>query len=157
VRLSVGTGADPDWYANVTALSSLATYEGADHWVDHPYRAGVALIGDAAAACDPSWGQGMAQTLRDARVLRDCLLAETDWEKAGHAYAQEHDRYFDAVHRVEDWFTRLILEVGPEADVRRARAFPLLAEDPRRMPDTFWSGPEMPADESTRQRFFGEI
>jgi 2-polyprenyl-6-methoxyphenol hydroxylase-like FAD-dependent oxidoreductase len=41
----------------------------------HPYRRGVALVGDAAAVSDPSWGQGLSMTLRDVRVLRDQLLA----------------------------------------------------------------------------------
>lgn len=38
-------------------------------------------------------------TLRDVRVLRDCLLATDDWHAAAHAYAQQHDRYYGALHR----------------------------------------------------------
>jgi 2-polyprenyl-6-methoxyphenol hydroxylase-like FAD-dependent oxidoreductase len=151
-----GTGADPGWYAGVEAAGPLASFEGADTNVKHPYRDGVALIGDAAATSDPSWGQGLSTTVRDARVLRDKLLANEDWDVAGHAYAEEHDRYCDVVHSVVGWYTELFLGLGPEAEARRARAMPLIAEDPTRQPDLLFSGPDMPADEHTRQRFFGE-
>jgi 2-polyprenyl-6-methoxyphenol hydroxylase-like FAD-dependent oxidoreductase len=151
-----GTGADPGWYAGVEAAGPLASFEGADTNVKHPYRDGVALIGDAAATSDPSWGQGLSTTVRDARVLRDKLLANEDWDVAGHAYAEEHDRYCDVVHSVVGWYTELFLGLGPEAEARRARAMPLIAEDPTRQPDLLFSGPDMPANEHTRQRFFGE-
>jgi hypothetical protein len=49
------------------------------------------------------------------------------------------------------------MELGPEADARRARALPLIAQDPLRVADCPMSGPEAPSDETTRQRFFGEI
>jgi menaquinone-9 beta-reductase len=42
----------------------LASFEGADVWVDQPYKNGVALIGDAAAANDPCFGCGLSLTLR---------------------------------------------------------------------------------------------
>ncbi len=45
---------------------------------------------------------------------------------------------------------------GPVADARRARAFPLIAEDPTRQPDSLFAGPDMPADEAVRKRFFAE-
>lgn len=48
----------------------LATFEGADSWVEHPYQDGIALVGDAAAASDPAWGQGLSLTLRDVRELK---------------------------------------------------------------------------------------
>jgi hypothetical protein len=46
--------------------------------------------------------------------------------------------------------------IGPEADARRARAFPLIAQDPARIPDGLVSGPEIPLGEEVRRRFFGE-
>lgn len=45
------------------------SFDAADRWVDHPYHAGVVLIGDAAAASDPCFGCGLSLTLRDVRVL----------------------------------------------------------------------------------------
>lgn len=125
--------------------------------MEHPYRDGVALIGDAAAQSDQTWGQGMALTLRDARILRDALCGNDDWEAAGHSYAEQHDRHFEALHTVEGWFTGLMMEPGPEADARRAKALPFIATDQDRLHDAFFSGPECaPVDEAARRRFFGE-
>lgn len=146
----------PEWYVGVKAAGPLATFDGTDIWVEHPYRNGVALVGDAAAANDPAYGQGLSLTARDVRVLRDCLRSFTDWNEAGHAYAEEHDRYYGAIHRATGWYGQLFHEVGPEADARRARAFPLIAKDLSRIPDVLQSGPDIPLDETVRRRFFGE-
>jgi 2-polyprenyl-6-methoxyphenol hydroxylase-like FAD-dependent oxidoreductase len=157
VAASIAIGMPREYFDGADAAGPLATFDGADCWVEHPYRAGVALIGDAASSSDPSWGQGLALTVRDARVLRDALSSNDDWDAAGHAYADEHDRYYGALHAVEDWFTTFFYDTGPEADARRAKAFPLIAQDPARMPDTFLSGPDHPVDDATRQKFFAEI
>ena len=149
----VEAGADPAWFADAEAVGPLAAFEGADSWVDHPYRAGVALVGDAAAACDPSWGCGLSLTLRDARTLRDLLLAGDDWDAAGHAYAAAHDRYYAALHRLEHWRTALV-EIGPEADARRARVLPrLAATPPGGAPDLVGLGPDGPSDVATLRTF----
>ena len=74
-----------------------------------------------------------------------------DWDAAGHEYAAEHDRYYGVMHKVNDWFRQIFLEQGPEADARRAKALPLLAEDPMRAPDHLLSGPELPSDEAVRE------
>src|SRR5262245_24965583 len=117
---------------------------------------GVVLIGDAAASSDPSWGQGLCLTVRDVRVLRDLLLQHENWDEAGHAYAEAHDGHYGVIHRVEDWLTQMFFETGPTAEALRARAFPLIAEDPTRAPDHLLSGPDVPAEEAVRRRFFGE-
>jgi menaquinone-9 beta-reductase len=114
------------------------------------------LIGDAAATSDPTWGQGLSLTVRDVRVLRDFLLSHENWDEAGHAYAAEHDRYYGVIHRVENWLSDMFFATGPEGEACRARAFPLIAQDPTRVPDHAASGPELPADETVRRRFFGE-
>ncbi len=153
---SVAVGVPREFFEGAKPPGPLATFEGADCWVDHPYREGVALIGDAAASSDPSWGQGLSLTLRDVRTLRDALLANDDWDAAGHAYSEQHDTYFGIIHNVEDWLTQFFYETGPDADARRARAFPLMVEDPTRQPDAMFSGPDQPVDETTRRRLFGE-
>lgn len=148
----------PDaWFRDATSCGPLATFDGTDTWVDHPYREGVALVGDAAASSDPSYGQGMSLTTRDARVLRDHLLASDDWDAAGHAYAEEHDRYYRVINTAIHWFWDLFYEIGPEADARRARSFPKLADDVQRVPDILLTGPEAPSDETVRRRFYGEV
>lgn len=157
IDAAIKTGLPAAIFDGATPNGPLATFSGADEWTDHPYRDGVALLGDAAATSDPTWGQGLSLTMRDVRVLRDKLLEDADWDHAGHAYAEEHDRYYNAVHSAEDWLTQLFMEQGPDADARRARAMPLIAQDPSRVPDTFFSGPEAsPMDDQARRRFFGE-
>src|SRR2546428_4831087 len=148
VEESVRAGAERALYAGARPAGPLAIFEGADTWVDHPYRDGVALVGDAAAASDPTWGQGMSLTLRDVRTLRDRLVADDDWTAAGHAYAAEHDRYYGVVHRVDGWFSDVFMDVGPEADERRSRALPLIAADQTRLPDIQFGGPDLTADDA---------
>jgi 2-polyprenyl-6-methoxyphenol hydroxylase-like FAD-dependent oxidoreductase len=145
-----------DCYARAKIAGPLAAFDAGYVWVDHPYRHGVALLGEAAAVSDPSFGQGMSLTLRDARVLRDALLSQPDWEKAGHSYAEQHDAYFGNMHTVCCWFRSLFQEQGPQADVRRQKAMPLIAEDLSRVPDHLFGGPDLPLDETVRARFFGE-
>ena len=132
IEESVKAGAPAEWYAGAQPKGPLASFEGADTWVDHPYRAGVALVGDAAASNDPSFGQGLSLTIRDARTLRDQLLSEQDWEVAGHAYADAHDQHYGVIHRVTGWIGQMFYASGPEADARRAKALPLIAQDPSR-------------------------
>jgi 2-polyprenyl-6-methoxyphenol hydroxylase-like FAD-dependent oxidoreductase len=145
-----------DCYAQAKSIGPLAAFDANYVWVDHPYRNHVALLGEAAAVSDPSFGQGMSLTLRDARVLRDALLADSDWDRAGHRYAEEHDKYFQTIHKVSCWLRSLFQEQGPEADALRRKAMPKIAEDMTRVPDHLFGGPELPADETVRARFFGE-
>lgn len=146
----------PDFYSNTKAVGPLASFQAADSWVDHPYSSGVALIGDAAASSDPTWGQGLSLTLRDVRVLRDFLLADENWDLAASAYADEHDRYYGALHTWENWYTSFFFDRGERADARRAKAMPLIMADPSRVPDHLFCGPELPIDDSVRRRFFAE-
>ena len=157
IEESVKAGMTHEYFEGARPAGPLATFSGADSWVEHPYRKGVTLIGDAAAQSDQTWGQGIALTLRDALILRNALLADDDWDAAGNAYAAEHDRQFGALRTVEGWFTGLFMEPGPEADARRAKALPPIAMDQTRVHDAFFSGPDYaPADEAARRRFFGE-
>ena len=50
----------------------------------------------------------------------------------------------------------MFYESGPEADRRRARALAKIAEDPTRVIDHLFSGPDLPLNESVKRRFFGE-
>ncbi len=156
LKASLAVGAPDAWYEGAQAVGPLAEFEGADTWVEHPYRDGIVLIGDAAAATDPVWGCGQSLTLRDVRVLRDRLLESDDWSKTADAYAREHDQYYGALHRAEAWMTEMFFDYGPEADARREQALPLVAADQTRMPDVVGVGPETPSDESARRRFFAE-
>jgi 2-polyprenyl-6-methoxyphenol hydroxylase-like FAD-dependent oxidoreductase len=137
-------------------IGPLASFACDEDWVEHPYSNGIALIGDAAATSDPTYGQGMSLALRDVRTLIEALLGNSDWDSAGHDYATEHQRYFSVIHTSCEWLRQIFQEQGPEADRRRAVAIPLIQEDPTRIPDHIISGPELPIDEGVRARFFGE-
>ncbi len=156
VQESVKAGVPAQWYSGLRAVGPLATFDATDSWVNHPYKSGVALIGDAAATSDPSHGQGQSLTLRDARVLRDKLLAGDNWDTAAHSYAEEHDGYFANVLKFYRWFWEILYDPGPNGEANRARALPRLFQDLSRMPDALVSGPEVPLDEMARRRFFGE-
>jgi 2-polyprenyl-6-methoxyphenol hydroxylase-like FAD-dependent oxidoreductase len=145
-----------DYCATAKSIGPLASFDSSDTWVEHPYRDGVALVGDAAATTDPTYGQGLSFALRAARVLRDELTDNSDWEAAGHRYAEQHQRSFHACHAVEGWVRTLFQDPSPESAALRARAMPLIAEDPTRVPDHIFSGPDLPVNEQVRARLFGE-
>lgn len=157
IRQLRAAGAPDHWFERARQAGPFASFDGSHRWVDHPYRDGVALIGDVAAATDPTWGRGLSRTLRDVRLLRDRLLAQTDWRFAAEAYAEDHDDFYDRMRQLEAMETTLLFERGEEADQRRARAFALFAQDPSRIPDGAGLGPEAPCDETARARYFGEV
>lgn len=145
------TGVPQEWFDRARLVGPLATFEGADVWVDHPYKSGIVLVGDAAAANDPSFGCGLSLTLRDVRVLRDALLDIEDWDAACHRYADEHDRYYGALHRITSWLRQVRYAVGADADRVRERALQSLTDGSG--PDLIGQGPDYPADEHAQARF----
>jgi len=150
------TGSVAKYFSAAKKAGPLATFDGADNWVEHPYREGVALLGDAAASSDPTWGQGLALSLRGTRIVRDALLGTDDWDAAGHQYAREQNKIYEKIRTVTSWFREFFLMTGASADARRAGAFPLFAQDPTRVPDLLFSGPDIPLHANSRARFFGE-
>ncbi|HXY08102.1 MAG TPA: NAD(P)/FAD-dependent oxidoreductase [Terriglobales bacterium] len=143
-------------YAEAKSIGPLASFDASDSWVEHPYRDGVVLVGDAAATTDPTFGQGLSLALRDARTLRDELSRDSDWAAAASRYADQRRVYFRTCHTVEAWFRLLFLDPSPEAAAVRAKAMPLIAEDPTRVPDHINSGLDLPLNDQVRARMFGE-
>ena len=156
LELTIRTGAPEEFYADAQPAGPLATFSGAAVWVDKPYCNGIALVGDAAAVADPTWGQGLSLALANARELRDQLIQHDDWDEAGVAYTEAWRQLHHTIYTAETWATTLMLETGPEADRRRRQAFSLWREDRTRNPDTFLSGPGRALDETARRRYFGE-
>lgn len=156
VRQLQAVGAPAHWFDRARQAGPFASFDGSHRWVDNPYRDGVVLIGDAAAATDPAWGRGLSRTLRDVRLLRDRLLQSSDWHSEAHAYARDHDDFYGRMRRLEAMETALLFERGDAADRRREHAFALFAQDPTRIPDVTGLGPEAPSDDRARARFFGE-
>ncbi|HEX3660672.1 MAG TPA: NAD(P)/FAD-dependent oxidoreductase [Acidobacteriaceae bacterium] len=145
-----------DFCAEAKSAGPLASFDASDDWVEEAYRDGVALVGDAAATTDPTYGQGLSFALRAARVLRDALIGNSDWNSAGRHYAEQHRRSFQACHTVEGWIRDLFQDPSPKAAALRARSLPLIAEDPSRVPDHIFSGPDLPVNDQVRARLFGE-
>ena len=156
IAASIAAGAPAKWYEGARAAGPLASYDATDNWVSHPHRAGLVLIGDAAASNDPSFGCGLSLTLRDVRVLADKLLASEDWSEALDGYAEEHDRHYGVIHRLTGWARALFYHPSlVDAAVRESALTRLLADRTRSL-DIVGIGPDFPCDEATRRRFFGE-
>ena len=156
VAEALNSGVPPENYKGARASGPLASFISADHWVENPYRDGVVLIGDAASASDPIWGQGLSLTCRDARVLTDLLRENQDWAPACRDYARAHDQYFTILREADNSMRELLVDRGAEADGRRARALPRVAQGIAQMPDQGFCGPDKPFDEADRHRLFGE-
>jgi 2-polyprenyl-6-methoxyphenol hydroxylase-like FAD-dependent oxidoreductase len=147
------SGVPTAWLEAMRLDGPLASFEGASWWVDHPYREGVALIGDAAAAADPVFGNGQSLALRDVRVLSRHLLADPDWDAAARRYAAAHDEYFGSLHRLERWYADAWFSVAPEKQPIRDHA--QAAQERGDAPDNIGRGPDQPADDTARLRFLG--
>jgi 2-polyprenyl-6-methoxyphenol hydroxylase-like FAD-dependent oxidoreductase len=156
VSEALRSGVPPEYYKGSRAAGPLASFLSADHWVENPYHDGVVLIGDAAGASDPIWGQGLSLTCRDARVLTDFLRDNQDWAAACRDYAETHDQYFTILREADNCMREILVDRGPEADAGRARALPRLAQGMAELPDQLFCGPEKPFDEADRRRLFGD-
>lgn len=154
LQACVDAGVPAAWYENARLEGPLAVFDASDEWVEHPYRLGVTLIGDAAATSDPIFGCGLSLAMRDVQALRDALLAEPDWAIAADRYAAAHDRAFNALHRLLGWIRPVIMEPGAHADALRERVLPHWAANPEMRPDTQGLGPDAPSDEAAWRRAF---
>jgi flavin-dependent dehydrogenase len=56
----VRTGIPQEFFKGARLREPLASFDMTETWVEHPYRDGLALIGDAAGSTDPSWGRASA-------------------------------------------------------------------------------------------------
>ena len=161
LALAARAGVAPDTFRGAAQAGPLAAFDGADSFVPHPYQNGVALIGDAAATSDPSFGSGMALTLLSAQLLADELLRSGAFEPAavdaaGENYARAFATAYGSLHRQVDWLTDFYRTPGPAADAIREKLYPLHAAEPWRVPDVVGSGPAGASDEAARRAFLGE-
>ncbi len=148
-------GIPETWFAGAESIGPLAEFVGADRWVESPARNGVALIGDAAASTDPSWGCGLSLTLLDVEQLCAAIRSTADWNAALDRYAAAHDEHYSALHRILAWMTELVWTPGPEADERRRRVFPRMISEPKGFPDSIGLGPFGPSGEQARRLLLG--
>jgi 2-polyprenyl-6-methoxyphenol hydroxylase-like FAD-dependent oxidoreductase len=141
------------------AAGPLAFFPNADVWSERLYHDRVVLIGDAAGANDPSGGHGLSLCLRDVREVRDQLLDVTDWDTAMTAYARQRMAYYAVLRAYLQWMVPLYIDVGPEADARRARRERARQADPTLggFALLLAYGPDgLTADEAARRHVLGE-
>jgi 2-polyprenyl-6-methoxyphenol hydroxylase-like FAD-dependent oxidoreductase len=148
-------GVPGEWLDGARVTGPLAEFEGADHWVPSPAKRGIALIGDAAGATDPSWGCGLSKTLMDVEHLSHRLLETDDWDAALSRYAADHDDKFGKLHDILSWVGQLFWTPGPEGDARRMKVLPRMKANPREYPDSVGLGPFGPCDEKARRLMLG--
>jgi 2-polyprenyl-6-methoxyphenol hydroxylase-like FAD-dependent oxidoreductase len=120
-----------DLLATARPVGPCAWFPMTDGWTDSPLLPGVALLGDAAGWSNPVGGQGLAVSLRDARVLTDLLLGDNDWSVAGLAgYAEERAERMARL-RFATTLLDLVTAFGaPDRAARKARVGRLLAAEP---------------------------
>jgi 2-polyprenyl-6-methoxyphenol hydroxylase-like FAD-dependent oxidoreductase len=146
-------------YRDAVAAGPSAFFPNADVWASQVAAGDVVLVGDAAGANDPSLGQGLSLAFRDARALRDLLVADQDWPRAIAEFATHRAASFAVLREHARWIGLLTTETGPEADARRERVTRARETDPTAggFAAIFALGPdELTADDAARRRFFGE-
>jgi 2-polyprenyl-6-methoxyphenol hydroxylase-like FAD-dependent oxidoreductase len=102
-----------------TPAGPCATYAGDDTWTATPYATGIALIGDAAGYNDPIIGQGLSIALRDARTVRDLVLATARGPIDFRPYGEERIERMRRLRLIADVLA--VTEVEDGADNRGAR------------------------------------
>jgi menaquinone-9 beta-reductase len=108
--------------ANARPIGPCQSYPSQDATLDELSVDGVVLMGDAAGYTDPIVGQGLSVALRDARLIRDALQADSDWSKESFSAYQDERR--ERVRRIR-CIARFAatLFVNCVDDEQRARAF----------------------------------
>jgi 2-polyprenyl-6-methoxyphenol hydroxylase-like FAD-dependent oxidoreductase len=109
------------WGDNVAAGSPAgpcATYPGDDTWTAQPFTDGVVLIGDAAGWNDPIVGEGLAISMRDARIVRDLVLAGATTATDFAPYGEER---VERMRRLRLLGNVMAVTYAEDADNRPAR------------------------------------
>jgi len=145
-------GFPTEWLQHAEPHGILASFDGAHRWVEKASRAGVALIGDAAASSDPAWGNGLSRSLRSVRLLRDRLLSDGNWANASEAYAEDHLKDFLLLRRLERVSAELYFSLGAKALARRNRAWELMEKEPELAIRVSIYGPDNPLSDQDLHR-----
>jgi len=107
--------------AGSRAAGPCVSYPMNDSWCDRIVDEGVVLIGDAAGWNDPIIGQGLAISLRDARLVSD-IISGGDWSPlAFNSYVEERSERMRRLRIAAAFTTELKCTFTPEAARRRKR------------------------------------
>ncbi len=94
---------------------------GNDTWTERPYADGIVLIGDAAGHNDPSVGCGLSVALRDARIVRDLVLAGARRQQDFTSYGTERMERMRRLRLIGDVIAAALVDEGSDRDTRRRR------------------------------------
>ena len=147
-------------FAIARAVGPVAFFPGADISSDRIAGESIVLVGDAAAANDPSQGMGLSIAFRDARELSESIASSAgDWQTAIDAFARQRPIWYEPLRVFAIWEGPLITAVGPAADEARARADLAAERDPWRggYGAIHALGPDgLVVSEDARRRYLGE-
>lgn len=146
--------------AHARSIGPCGAVPGTDSWTDHPYAEGIVLIGDAAGHNDPSVGCGLSIAMRDARIVRDLVLAGARRADDFAAYGAERLERMRRLRLIGDLIAAATVEAGAGRSTRRkhfAHAMATMDADIFPLVLGMFAGPEtIPAhlvDEAVLQRF----
>lgn len=109
-------------FENARPAGPCAAFPNADSWLPRPYVEGVVLIGDAAGYNDPLIGQGLANTFRDVRLVRDLLLESDAWNaNLFGSYGQERSERTRRLRFMGRVSAELKVTFGDDKVARRRR------------------------------------
>lgn len=107
--------------AHALPAGPCGVFPGTDSWTDRHYADGVVLIGDAAGHSDPGIGCGLSIALRDARIVRDLVLAGA--RRAGDfaPYGVERVERLRRLRLIAELVSAATVDAGAGRAVRRRR------------------------------------
>ncbi|MGQ0624644.1 MAG: FAD-dependent oxidoreductase [Sporichthyaceae bacterium] len=117
-------------FATARAVRPIASFPWNSTWAQTVRAPGVVLLGDAGGYNNPTIGQGLSLSLRDAGVLAETILADRVWSLDAFAgyETQRSTRYARA--RATELLLSELFAVGPQAQARRRRVLPAMKDDP---------------------------
>jgi 2-polyprenyl-6-methoxyphenol hydroxylase-like FAD-dependent oxidoreductase len=107
--------------AGARPAGPCGVFPGTDTWTDQPYAEGVVLIGDAAGHNDPGIGCGLSIAMRDARTVRDLVLANARRAADFAPYGAERSERLRRLRLIGDLTAAATVEGGEGRTVRRRR------------------------------------
>ena len=108
-----------DALATARPAGPTAAFPGTDTWTDRPYADGVVLVGDAAGHNDPTAGCGLSIALRDARIVRELIVAGANTAEHFAPYGIERFERMRRLRLVADLVNVASVEEAPNRSARR--------------------------------------
>ena len=105
--------------ATARPAGPTAAFPGTDTWTERPYADGVVLIGDAAGHNDPTAGCGLSIAMRDARIVRDLIVAGASMADDFTPYGSERVERMRRLRLVADLVNVASVEPAPNRSARR--------------------------------------